>query len=85
MWDWLKLFNNQVSKDYARAAELILKIIETISNNLPRLEIYLRLQPDPHLDVSLLLVFTDVVEFSVRAFQYFGQHSASESRLLYAI
>ena len=59
-------------------------MIDTISNNLPRLEIYLRLQPDPHLDVSLLLVFTDVVEFSVQAFQYFGQHSVSESRLLYA-
>ena len=55
-------------------------MIETISNNLPRLEIYLRLQPDPHLDISLLHVFTDVVQ----AFQYFGLHSASESRLLYA-
>ena len=60
-------------------------MIETISGNLPRLEIYLRLQPDPQLDISLLDVFTDVVEFSVRAFQYFGLRSISRSYLVYAV
>ena len=53
-------------------------MIEIISGNLPRLEIYLKLQPDPSLDVSLLNVFTDVVEFSVQAFRYFGMGSISE-------
>lgn len=57
-------------------------MIETISDNLPRIEIYLRLRPDPHLDVSLLNVFTDVVEFSVKAFQYFGLSSIGVSSLL---
>ena len=68
-------------------------MIETVSGNLPHPEIYLRRQPDPHLDVSLLDVslldvFTDVVEFSVRAFQYFGlrwisgSHSANAAREL---
>ena len=60
-------------------------MIETISGNLPRLEIYLRLQPDPHLDVSLLDIFTDVVEFSVRAFQYFRLRLISGSHPAYAV
>ena len=59
-------------------------MIEIISGNLPRLEIYLKLQPDPSLDVSLLNVFTDVVEFSVQAFRYFGMRSISEFKPLFA-
>ena len=60
-------------------------MIETVSGNLPRLEIYLRLQRDPQLDVSLLDVFTDVVEFSVRAFQYFGLRSMGGSYSVYEV
>ena len=59
-------------------------MIEVISGNLPRLEIYLKLQPDPSLDVFLLNVFTDVVEFSVQAFRYFGMRSISEFKPLFA-
>ena len=57
-------------------------MIETISENFPRPEIYLKLQPDPSLEVSLLNVFTDVVEFSVQALQYFGYRSTGEFKLL---
>ena len=53
-------------------------MIEIISDNLPHLDIYLKLQPDPSLDVSLLNIFTDVVEFSVQALRYFGMRSISE-------
>ena len=59
-------------------------MIEIISGNLPHLEIYLNLQPDPSLDASLLNVFTDVVEFSVQAFRYFGMRPISEFKPLFA-
>ena len=59
-------------------------MIEVISGNLPRLEIYLKLQPDPSLDVFLLNIFTDVVEFSVQAFRYFGMRPISEFKPLFS-
>jgi hypothetical protein len=62
---------SQVSKDHAQAAEQILNLIEAILENHPRFEIYGKLPPDPILQIDLLSIFTDVVEFSVRAFQFF--------------
>lgn len=62
---------SQVSKDHAQAAEQVLNLIEVISENHPRFEIYGKLPPDPVLQITLLNIFTDVVEFSVRAFRFF--------------
>jgi len=62
---------SQVSKDHAEAAEQILNLIEAISENHPRFEIHGKLPPDARLEVALLSIFTDVVEFSVRAIQFF--------------
>jgi hypothetical protein len=45
-------------------------MIQTISDNLPRLSIYEKLNHDPALQTALLNIYTDVVEFSVRIFQY---------------
>jgi len=42
-----------------------------MSENLPRFEIYQRLQLDPALQASLLDVFSDIVEFAVLACRYF--------------
>ena len=56
-------------------------MIEIISGNLPRLEIYLNPQPDPSLDASLLNIFTDVVEFSVQALRYFRMRPKSEFKV----
>src|ERR1700739_3196099 len=42
-----------------------------MSENLPRFEIYQRLQLDPALQTSLLNVFSDIVEFAVLACRYF--------------
>lgn len=61
----------QVSKDHAQAAEQVLNLIEVISENHPRFEIYGKLPPDPVLQIALLNIFTDVVEFSVLALQFF--------------
>ncbi|CZR62960.1 uncharacterized protein PAC_12857 [Phialocephala subalpina] len=62
-----------VSKDNAQAAEQILNLIEVISESHPRFEIYGKLPPDPILQIALLNIFTDVVEFSVRAYRFFSR------------
>ncbi|KAF8853289.1 hypothetical protein BDZ45DRAFT_81093 [Acephala macrosclerotiorum] len=70
LWAPIK-FVLKVSKDHAQAAEQVLNLIEVISENHPRFEIYGKLPPDPILQIALLNIFTDVVEFSVRAFRFF--------------
>ena len=46
-------------------------LLESITESLPRLEVYEKLKSDNILQVALLNVFTDVVDFAVRAFQFF--------------
>ena len=70
VWAPLK-FVLQVSGDHFHAAEQVLRLIRTISEALPRLEVYEKLGEEPALQFALLEVFTDVVEFSVRAVRYF--------------
>ena len=66
---------SQISKDHAQAAEQVLNLIEVISENHPRFEIYGKLPPDPILQVALLNIFTDVVEFCVRAIWFFKRNA----------
>ena len=51
--------------------EKVLNLIQKIAECLPRFEIYEILQEDAALQVALLNVFADVVEFSVRAAHFF--------------
>jgi len=48
-----------------------------MSENLPRFTVYQRLQENVLLQVSLLDMFSDVVEFSVLASQYIGYNAAT--------
>jgi hypothetical protein len=66
---------SQISKDHAQAAEQVLNLIEVISENHPRFEIYGKLPPDPILQIALLNIFTDVAEFSVRAIRFFKRNA----------
>jgi hypothetical protein len=52
-----------------------------MSDDLPRFELYQKLHADPLLQTSLLQIFTDVVEFSVKAFQYFSRSTPGRPRL----
>lgn len=63
--------SNQISDDHAKATEQVSNLLESITESLPRLEVYEKLRLDSILQVALLNVFTDVVDFSVRAFQFF--------------
>ncbi|KAH8762769.1 hypothetical protein F5882DRAFT_415593 [Hyaloscypha sp. PMI_1271] len=82
LWAPIK-FVLKVSKDHAQAAEQILNLIEVISENHPRFEVYGKLPPNPILQTALLNIFTDIVEFSVRAFRFFRRSAPVRmSRLL---
>ncbi|KAF2189335.1 hypothetical protein K469DRAFT_748014 [Zopfia rhizophila CBS 207.26] len=70
LWAPLK-FVLQISKYHTLVVEQIVTMIQTISDSLPRFQIYEKLHPDPILQTALLNVFTDVVEFSLRASLYF--------------
>jgi hypothetical protein len=69
-----------VSQDHLEATEKSLAVIQAISDNLPRLDIYEQLHDDPQFQIALVNIFTDVVEFAVKAYQYF-RHRASSTRL----
>lgn len=56
----------------------MLDMIETISNGLPRLSIYERLNDDLALQTALVNIYAEVVEFSVCIFRYLKRHSIGE-------
>lgn len=60
-----------ISNDHSKATEQVSNLLESITESLPRLEVYEKLQSDKILQVALLNIFTDVVDFSVRAIQFF--------------
>jgi len=74
VWAPLK-FLLQVSGDHFHTAEQVLRLIQTVSEALPRLEVYEKLGEEPILQLALLEIFTDIVEFSVRAVRYFKRSS----------
>jgi len=74
VWAPLK-FLLQVSGDHFHAAEQVLRLIWTVSEALPRLEVYEKLGEEPILQLALLDIFTDIVEFSLRAVRYFKRTS----------
>ncbi|MCJ1476865.1 hypothetical protein MMC13_005534 [Lambiella insularis] len=70
LWAPIKLVL-KISNDHAKATEEVVNLLELIIECLPRLEVYEKLQSERILQVALLHVFADVIEFSVRAFQFF--------------
>ncbi len=71
---------NQISNDHSKATEQVSNLLESITESLPRLEVYEKLQSDSILQVALLNIFTDVVDFSIRAFQFFRGRTLGVSR-----
>ena len=67
--------STQVSSDYSKATEQVLNLLDSIAECLPRFEVYEKLQSDDILQVALLKVFTDVVDFSVRTFRFYKQNA----------
>jgi len=70
-----------MSKDHSEATQTILEVIQIISEGLPRFDIYQKLKLEPELQVALLNIFTDIVDFSVQALQHFGQAMLSQCLL----
>lgn len=70
LWAPIK-FILKISDDHSKATEQVFNLLQSITESLPRLEVYEKLQSDNILQIALLNIFTDVVDFSVRAFQFF--------------
>ena len=69
-----------MSNDHSKATEQVSNLLESITESLPRLEVYEKLQSDSILQAALLNIFTDVVDFSVRAFHFFRQGTLGMSQ-----
>lgn len=67
-----------MSDFHATVAEQITTMIQTITDNLPRFELYKKLQADPSLQAALLNIFSDIVEFCVVAYKHFSRGSLGE-------
>ena len=81
VWAPIK-FILQVSKDAAHAAEQVLRMIETTSECLPRLEIYEKLaEKDEILSATLVNVFTNIVNFAIKASDFYRQRTFGPSNL----
>ena len=70
----------KTSNDHSKATEQVSNLLESITESLPRLEVYEKLQSDNILQVALLNIFIDVVDFSVVAFQFFRRGTLGMSR-----
>lgn len=67
--------SSKVCHDYVAAAEQILSLVQVLSGNLPRLELYERLHDDPQFKLSLVEVFSDVLEFAVAAYRFINRRT----------
>ncbi|VUC20488.1 unnamed protein product [Clonostachys rosea] len=59
------------SNFHAQVDQQITTIIEIITESLPRLELYKKLESDKGLQIALLNIFTDIVEFCAVTYKYF--------------
>ncbi|CCX07074.1 Similar to predicted protein [Trichoderma reesei QM6a]; acc. no. EGR45656 [Pyronema omphalodes CBS 100304] len=62
-----------VAIDYVRAAEEILRMMETLKRHTDRFNIYQKLHDSQSVQIALLRVYTDIVKFSVELSRYFQQ------------
>ena len=67
IWAPIK-FILQVSDYHTQVTDQILDMLDMMSKNLPRFEIYEKLSDDHDLQTVLLDVFTSVVEYSVQVY-----------------
>lgn len=77
IWAPLKFVLLVVNQN-SRASDEITRLLETIAGCFRQIELYRELGMDPTLQVPLLALFTDVVDFSLTAIQHFGRRSLSE-------
>ncbi|KAG4441335.1 hypothetical protein IFR05_003198 [Cadophora sp. M221] len=65
----------KLSKDHFDALERILRMIETVSDCLPRLRIYEKLNEHPALQTAFLQLFTSIINFSVVTLRYLNRNA----------
>ncbi|KAF2877267.1 hypothetical protein BDV95DRAFT_141985 [Massariosphaeria phaeospora] len=74
MWAPLK-FLLQVVNQHSRAGEEIARLLHTVATCFRQVKLYQELGQDQTLHIPFLVLFTDIVDFSVQAIRYFGRSS----------
>ncbi|CAI6340820.1 unnamed protein product [Periconia digitata] len=74
LWAPIK-FVLKVCHDHVAAAEQIFSLVQILSDNLPRLELYERLHDNPQFQMCLVDMFADVLEFSVVAYRFLNRRT----------
>ncbi|KAL0258646.1 hypothetical protein SLS55_006143 [Diplodia seriata] len=80
VWAPLK-FVLLVVRDNSRASEEIARLLKTLDGCVREIQLFGELGLDPMLQIPLLELFTDVVDFSVNALEYFGRRGFHEATL----
>jgi hypothetical protein len=64
----------KMSDFHSAVVESTIAIVDTVSNNLPRLHIYEQLNDDSVLTTSLINIYTGIVEASLCIFRYLNRN-----------
>ncbi|ORY10120.1 hypothetical protein BCR34DRAFT_355975 [Clohesyomyces aquaticus] len=74
VWAPIK-FVLMISQENTSATENILCVIQSIADNLPRIDLYSQFHEEVHFQVALVNLFTVITEFAVRATRFFGRRT----------
>ncbi|KAF2736018.1 hypothetical protein EJ04DRAFT_575651 [Polyplosphaeria fusca] len=66
-----------LSHEDSAATNGILEVIQSIADNLPRLELYDRFRGDSHFQVALVNLYVDITNFAVHAFRFLERRTAA--------
>lgn len=65
----------KVSEDHTRATEQILLLLETLDRAIIHVNIYEELEPDGEISAALLGLWSDIVDYCIRASQHYGRRT----------
>ncbi|KAL6867051.1 hypothetical protein J3F83DRAFT_739828 [Trichoderma novae-zelandiae] len=74
LWAPVK-FILQISKSHSLVVHSITAMVQVLTENLARLELYQNLQNDPSMQTELLRIFNDVTSFCVKALVFFQRRT----------
>ncbi|KAF2114076.1 hypothetical protein BDV96DRAFT_647562 [Lophiotrema nucula] len=81
VWAPIK-FVLMISKDDSTALEEIISMIDNISDNLPRLELYERFRDEPSFQAVLVDLFADMADFATQVHQFLSRRTFARLGLL---
>ncbi|PTB59161.1 hypothetical protein M431DRAFT_527725 [Trichoderma harzianum CBS 226.95] len=75
LWAPVKLIL-QISKSHSHVVHHIIAMVEVLTENMSRMELYQNLQRDPNMQTELLQIFNDVAGFCVESLAFFQRRTS---------